>query len=297
MKSTIPGLLAVGLLAGPIGAQAVTWEVTNGVLSGASGVSVGGTLYDVEFLDGTCAAVFDGCDSAADFAFNTAADATLASWALFDQVLLNVAGLGNFDSNPWLTLGCVGSPNLCVLLTPFTVSGSNFSASAAYNEIGLDYPADREGGGGGPITYDFTQQNGTTFARWRLAGTVPVPVAVPEPGTLVLLGLGLAGLGLRRRRESNPRARCRAAGRPPRSRRACPPRRGRSCVPDAASSTRSEPGRSASAIPIARREWSEKSSPARADRRVGACRVVAAQVTPAIRRPRPRGCGRVPGRR
>lgn len=204
MKSTIPGLLAIGLLAGPTAAQAVTWEVTNGLLTGASGVNVGGTLYDVEFLDGSCAALFDGCDSAADFAFNTAADATMASWALFDEVLLNVAGLGNFDSNPWLTLGCVGSPNLCLLLTPFAAFGSSFSASTAYNEVGLDYPADREGLGGAPISFDLTLATDATFARWRLAGTEPV--SVPGPGTLVLLGLGLAGLGLRRRRAGTARA-------------------------------------------------------------------------------------------
>lgn len=179
MKSTIPGLLAIGLLAGPTAAQAVTWEVTDGLLTGASGVNVGGTLYDVEFLDGSCA-------------------------ALFDQVLLNVAGLGNFDSNPWLTLGCVGSPNLCLLLTPFAAFGSSFSASTAYNEVGLDYPADREGLGGAPISFDLTLATDATFARWRLAGTEPV--SVPGPGTLVLLGLGLAGLGLRRRRAGTARA-------------------------------------------------------------------------------------------
>jgi hypothetical protein len=35
---------------------------SNGILTGATGVNVGGTLYDVEFVDGSCIALFDGCD-------------------------------------------------------------------------------------------------------------------------------------------------------------------------------------------------------------------------------------------
>ncbi|MGB5104126.1 MAG: hypothetical protein WBO04_12550 [Steroidobacteraceae bacterium] len=164
MKSRILGLLAAGLLTGPIAAPAMTLQVTGGVLTGATGVNVGGTLYDVEFVDGTCIALFDGCDSPADFAFGTAADAELASWALESQVLLNVAGVGDFDSNPWLTLGCVGSPNLRIVLTPFAVGSSGFGVATLYNEVGISYPADRVGTAGGLATYDFTVQNGTTLS-------------------------------------------------------------------------------------------------------------------------------------
>ena len=35
----------------------------SGVLTGAHNVQVGGTLYDVMFVDGTCVDVFGGCDT------------------------------------------------------------------------------------------------------------------------------------------------------------------------------------------------------------------------------------------
>ena len=44
----------------------------NGILTGATGVNLNGTLYDVEFVDGTCEALFNGCDSFEDFTFGVA---------------------------------------------------------------------------------------------------------------------------------------------------------------------------------------------------------------------------------
>jgi len=53
----------------------------SGILTGATGVNVGGTFYNVEFVEGTCAALFDGCDSVNDFDFTMEADAVAASRA------------------------------------------------------------------------------------------------------------------------------------------------------------------------------------------------------------------------
>jgi len=44
-----------------------TLIVNGGQLEGATGVDVGGTLYDVEFLDGTCVTLYMGCDSVDGF--------------------------------------------------------------------------------------------------------------------------------------------------------------------------------------------------------------------------------------
>ena len=102
------------------GAQAATFDVIGGQLFGASGVDVGGTLYDVEFLDGSCITLFNGCDDVSDFTFQTSLAASVASQALLDQVFLD-GPLGNFDSSPNLTNGCsIGlASTRCWSLTPY----------------------------------------------------------------------------------------------------------------------------------------------------------------------------------
>lgn len=95
--------LTICLTAGASSAATLTIDV-GGQLTGATGVNVNGTLYDVEFRDGTCFAIFDGCDDESDFTFTTITDALVASQALLDQVFVD-SGLGDFDSDPSLTLG------------------------------------------------------------------------------------------------------------------------------------------------------------------------------------------------
>jgi len=98
----------VAILALASTANGATLTVTGGgLLAGATGVNVGGTLYDVEFVDGSCIALFDGCDAITDFEFTTESAAVAASQALLDQVFLNVPQ-GTFDDTPFLTVGCPG---------------------------------------------------------------------------------------------------------------------------------------------------------------------------------------------
>lgn len=170
-------------------------------LTGANGVDVGGTLYDVRFVDGTCVALFSGCDSVSDFAFNSIASATQASAALLAQVFVD--GLeGQFDSQPGLTRGCE-SVDRCAALTPFDVIASGVFASA-FASNSFEEPSDGSGptGSGLPATLDTTGDALLFYAVWTLAGS-----NVPLPGTLSCLGIGLLGLVLANRRRAQ--ARCR----------------------------------------------------------------------------------------
>ncbi len=54
-------LLAAGVLAPQAApSTAATLTVTDGKLAGATGVAVSGSLYDVSFIDGSCADLFSG---------------------------------------------------------------------------------------------------------------------------------------------------------------------------------------------------------------------------------------------
>ena len=101
------------------GAQAATLNVVGGFLYGASGVIVDGSSYNVEFLDGTCISLYDGCDSVSDFTFQSEASAVLASQALLDQVFLD-GPLGMFDTETPLTSTCsLYGFFECITWTPF----------------------------------------------------------------------------------------------------------------------------------------------------------------------------------
>ena len=113
---TAVALLTAAVVAPIVGAA--TLNIVNGQLLGASGVDVDGTLYNVEFLDGTCIALFNGCDESTDFTFQSEATADAAGAALMDQVFLDSA-LGLFDSNPELTAGCSNTFPSCFVMTPY----------------------------------------------------------------------------------------------------------------------------------------------------------------------------------
>jgi hypothetical protein len=121
MRSIVFSLFSVAVLfiQAASSASAATLNVSGGQLLGAFGVDVGGNLYNVDFLNGTCIALYDGCDDVSDFTFQTFAAADLASQALLDQVFLNGADL--FDTAPELTNGCnpLQGEVLCVAITPF----------------------------------------------------------------------------------------------------------------------------------------------------------------------------------
>jgi hypothetical protein len=183
-------------------AQAATLNVVAGELRGASGVLVDGSLYDVQFLDGTCIDLYNGCDEASDFTFQTEASAVLASQALLDQVFLDgVDGL--FDTSPQLTNGC-NILESCHTITPVTFTATTlFIGGVTINDFfpfdladqaPLDpYPyievAFPDHGPGSPLSPSWN------YAVWSTN-------VVPEPSTALLLGLGLTGLAGKGRRRN-----------------------------------------------------------------------------------------------
>jgi hypothetical protein len=166
---------------------------SSGTLTGANDVFVNGALYNVRFVDGTCAAAYDICDMA-HLAFTTESSALLASKALLDQVLLDVPGLGDFDSNPTLTSGCY-FPNNCWILTPYQIIDGNFLITQTYNQPDPNQPdgyfVHQPDGPGLSISgYDASLDVNGVIARWT---------PVPEPSTITFLVVGFLAVVVRRR--------------------------------------------------------------------------------------------------
>jgi len=171
------------------------WDGTN--LLGAQNVNVGGTLYNVDFIDGSCISLFSGCDELGDFDFNTKADALVASQALLDQVFIDGNGApALFDTDASLTNGC--GEFVCIAYTPtLEILGVTGIASARNDNFeggdavgsGLLGPSDSTAVG------VFPGRN--VYADWTQVSAVPVPAAIWLFGTALV---GLAGFGKRKTR-------------------------------------------------------------------------------------------------
>lgn len=180
-------------------AFAATLLVSGGELLGATGVNVNGTLYNVQFVDGTCVDLFSGCDVVADFDFTSPLDAMDAAGALFDQVIFD-GPAGDFDSSPELTRGCADTDG-CITYIPYAIGGGT-SITAVLLSNARD-----NGSGRGP--FELADFFGPLFSIDRgsdlstdIAANYAVFSSVPVPGALVLLASALAAagaLGLRAR--------------------------------------------------------------------------------------------------
>jgi hypothetical protein len=187
-------LVAVWVLA-TTAAQSSAAEtiVTNGKLLGATGVLVNGSSYDVSFVDGTCAALFSGCDQITDFVFQDSAAARAASQALLDQVFLGI-----YDTNPELTSGCA-STSACTAFTPFFISGDSATVAQALNRSG----AQSDSVPNNTVQHRLTNTGSGMSGHGNFTYAVWTVQAVPEPSTwlMMILGFGMVGYSLRR---SNP---------------------------------------------------------------------------------------------
>ena len=180
-----------------------TLNVEGGVLMGATGVNVNGSLYDVSFLDGTCAGLYNGCDQNTDFPFTNPLNPTdntlvvAANAALLEQVFID-SPLGAFDSSPDLTNGCT-APGVCRVFTPLWINPtSGLKGFFVVYNFAPGKGADTDNAqGGGILDNDTTAVTDFTRAVWTQSSVVPIPAAV------WLFGSGLIGLvGFARRKKS-----------------------------------------------------------------------------------------------
>lgn len=161
---------------------------SSGNLLGASAIDVDGTLYDVEFSDGSCISLFSPCLSTDDFVFDTQASTVSASLALLQQVFQD-----DFSLFPGKTNGCDFLLVTCNVVTPYaptttplfvqTVWARNQAGFAADSVISQLYRRDLN------TAPDFT------YAVWSTVSPVPVPAAVWLFGTAFI---GLLGFSKRK---------------------------------------------------------------------------------------------------
>ncbi len=200
-------LISLALLGVSHNSSAATIDVAAGTIAGtgqlthAKNINVGGTLYDVEFVDGTCITVFSGCDSVLYFAFGSESTAKVAAQNLADQVFGGAFDGSIYDSDPGMVNGIEITGGGAIHYTPYALDGADrVLVSRSINFFG----ASLNDGLGTTETsswlknIDLTGRSNITYLNWT-----PSPVsAVPVPAAVWLFGtalVGLIGFGKRRK--------------------------------------------------------------------------------------------------
>lgn len=158
----------------------------SGTITGITGLTVGGTVYDVAFLDGVGNSLFDN----SSLAFSTPAETEAAATVLGD--FLANAGLSDFS-----VLNGVVSTSTFYAWIPYLFSGSSFSGSIVNYSFSLASPRVQTDTWS-LANYDTAANPVDFWASFSEASAAPVPL----PATLPLILAALGGLGIARRRRS-----------------------------------------------------------------------------------------------
>jgi len=177
----------------------------SGNVTGATGLESGGMTFSMEFVNGSCVSLFDGCDDNSDFIISGTTSTThgdvLPSFfnAFIGGVLTDDDG--SLDARPYSAIGFTPDLNGYTTWAPTATNEDPglVNVAAMFNVV---FSFDSFDGvsvvNGLNANFDFSGSGDRNFARFSLEE----PVQVPDPGSLVLLALGLAGLGLRQMRKT-----------------------------------------------------------------------------------------------
>ncbi|SIS68081.1 PEP-CTERM sorting domain-containing protein [Neptunomonas antarctica] len=208
MTANVLLLVTAVLFSAPAAAGAIlspSLTLSGTQVTGATNLSVDGGLYDVLFVEGTCASVYGTC-SQSSFPFPYTHYTWPATGPVDTAKLATIAFANLFNATPdfdLLSIYGITSTSNQRISTPIYLPAAGYWVMAetwrlnTTNALGTGAMSQRA------FAYDSTTDADRVLAVWSPAQSAAAP-GIPEPGTLAIFSLGLLGLGLNRRQRKNP---------------------------------------------------------------------------------------------